>query len=96
VFDKRTGLPRALFEIPRDIFLRPELCKSASSGKPYLLQFVPLVALVREQRFAPAQAGDAFHVLRTTFLPVEATGTVWRRCAPGRKKIGASIFGASI
>jgi len=32
----------------------------ARSGKPYLSQLVPLVALVREQRFAPAQAGDAF------------------------------------
>jgi len=36
------------------------LCKSAPSGKPYLPQLVPLVALVREQRFAPAHAGDAF------------------------------------
>ena len=36
------------------------MCKSASSGKPYLPQLVPLVALVREQRFAPAHAGDAF------------------------------------
>ncbi len=39
--------------------LRSELCKSASSGKPYLPQLVPLVALVREQRSAPAPAGDA-------------------------------------
>ena len=36
------------------------LCRSASSGKPYLPQFVPLVARVREQRTAPAHAGDAF------------------------------------
>ena len=36
------------------------MCKSAPSGKPYLSQLVPLVALVREQRFAPAHAGDAF------------------------------------
>ena len=40
--------------------MQAELCKSASSGKPYLPQPVPLVALVREQRFAPAHAGDAF------------------------------------
>ena len=33
---------------------------SASSGKPYLSLPAPLVAPVREQRFAPAQAGDAF------------------------------------
>lgn len=30
------------------------LCKSASSGKPYLSQPAPLVALCREQRFTPA------------------------------------------
>ena len=45
----------------------------ARSGKPYLSQLVPLVALVREQRFAPAQAGDAFSLdrafLRLLALP---------------------------
>jgi hypothetical protein len=51
------------------------LCKSASSGKPYLLQSVPLVALVREQRFAPAQAGDAFHALRATTHGDRASAT---------------------
>jgi hypothetical protein len=36
------------------------LCRSASCGKPYLPQFVPLVAQVREQWTATAHAGDAF------------------------------------
>src|SRR6185312_10944218 len=62
VFDKRAGLPRTLIETPTGQGLQAALCKSASSGKPYLSQLVPLVALVREQRFAPAHAGDAFCV----------------------------------
>ena len=38
------------------------------SGKPYLSQLVPLVALVREQRFAPASAGDASLLLAESRL----------------------------
>src|SRR4029077_10758309 len=60
VFDKRTGLPRTLMETPKGLMPCAQHCACPpSSGKPYLAQVVPPVALVREQRFAPAQAGGA-------------------------------------
>ena len=53
------GLPlEPNLNTPGHMGLRAALCKSAPCGKPYLPWLVPLVALVREQRFAPAPAGD--------------------------------------
>src|SRR4029077_15424861 len=54
VFDKRAGLPRTLIETPSGLVACAQRCAGPPpSGKPYLPQLVPLVALVREQRFAP-------------------------------------------
>jgi hypothetical protein len=60
VFDTRSGLPRTLVCTTQGQWVAGSIVQvRALSGKPYLSQLVPLVALVREQRFAPASAGDA-------------------------------------
>src|SRR5205807_9254693 len=60
VFIKRAGLPRTLIETPSRLVACAQRCAGPPvSEKPYLPHLVPLVAPVREQRFAPAHAGDA-------------------------------------
>jgi hypothetical protein len=58
VFESGSGYLSTLIETPKGhMSLLTALCMSASSGKPYLPQLAPLVALCREQRSTPAQAG---------------------------------------
>lgn len=96
VFDTRSGLPRTLVCTTQGQWVAGSIVQvRLLSGKPYLSQLVPLVALVREQRFAPASAGDASSPPSTSSIPrpVKARHSPWellaervcchRRVSPG-------------